>query len=196
MPPLPGGGAAGTLVLAGSVGGSLWPAFAASEEVADGRPDPLDRWSRRVLEAVAEVLGAAALFPFGGPPYHPFQRWAQRAEPVAPSPLGLLIHPEHGLWHAYRGALLFPGRLALPPGEARPRPCDSCRERPCLSACPVGAFDGRGYAVAACAARLRSEPAPCFEAACLARAACPVGRDKAYGGAQARFLMRAFLAAR
>lgn len=196
VPPLPDGRPAGTLVLAGSIGDSLWPAFAASAEFADGESDPLDRWSRRVLEAVSGRLGAAALFPFGGPPHHPFQRWARRAEPVAPSPLGLLIHPEFGLWHAYRGALLFAERFVLPPHEVGPRPCDSCRERPCLSACPVGAFDGFGYDVGACTERLRAAPLPCFETACLARAACPVGRDKAYGRAQSHFLMRAFLAAR
>ena len=37
-----------------------------------------------------------------------------RAEAVAPSPLGILIHPDYGLWHAYRGALAFAERLALP----------------------------------------------------------------------------------
>ena len=51
------------------------------------------------------TVGAAPIYPFGGPPYWPFQRWAQRAEAVFPSPLGILIHPEYGLWHAYRAAL-------------------------------------------------------------------------------------------
>src|SRR4030095_137820 len=49
-------------------------------------------------------------------------RWAMRAEAVAPSPLGILIHPDYGLWHAYRGALAFAERLALPPRGARPLP--------------------------------------------------------------------------
>ncbi len=29
------------------------------------------------------------------------------AEGLKPSPLGLLMHPEYGLWHGYRGAILF-----------------------------------------------------------------------------------------
>lgn len=111
VPLLAGEAPARTVVLVGSIGGSLWPAFRASPEYGDGLPDALDRWSRRVLTAVAEALEAEMVFPFGGPPHYPFQRWAERAEPVAPSPLGLLIHPEHGLWHAYRGALLFAQRL-------------------------------------------------------------------------------------
>jgi GMP synthase (glutamine-hydrolysing) len=103
---------------------------------------------------VARGFDAVALYPFGGPPYLPFQQWAMRAEGLQPSPLGALIHPDYGLWHAYRGALGFGERLALSPVSPRPRPCDDCADKPCLSTCPVGAFDGRGYDVPACAAHL------------------------------------------
>ena len=54
-------------------------------------------------------------------------RWAQRAEPLHPSPLGVLIHPVHGLWHAYRGALAFAEPIELPPRADLPSPCASCR---------------------------------------------------------------------
>jgi hypothetical protein len=47
-------------------------------EFRDGRPDPIDRWSRRVIGHMACDLGAKALFPFGGPPWHPFIAWAKR----------------------------------------------------------------------------------------------------------------------
>ena len=40
--------------------------------------DPLDRWSRRLIERLARELGGRALFPFGGPPFLPFQRWASQ----------------------------------------------------------------------------------------------------------------------
>lgn len=106
-----------TLLLIGNAGPALWRAFEAYA-YADDAPHPLDRWTRARLDAVA--FGASALYPFEGPPYHPFQRWAMRAEPVHPSPLGMLIHPAYGLWHAYRGALLFPERLSLPPPNVRP----------------------------------------------------------------------------
>ena len=94
-----------TIVLAGMAGRDGWPAFAASAEARDGADHPLDRWSRRVIDALARDLGAVALYPFGGPPHWPFQQWARRAEPVHPSPIGILIHPAYGLWHSYRGAL-------------------------------------------------------------------------------------------
>jgi hypothetical protein len=193
VPALDDGRSPGTLILVGNAGPALWPVFAASAEAADGRPHPMDRWCRRVIGEVAANLGARAVFPFEGPPYHPFQRWAQRAEPVHISPLGILIHPDYGLWHAYRGALAFPDRLDLPARQARPSPCESCREKPCLSRCPVHAFAADGYDVAACASYLDPTAGrACMEGGCLARRACPVGRDALYKPGQAAFHMAAF----
>jgi hypothetical protein len=185
-----------TVVLAGMAGREGWHAFAASSEARDGTDHPLDRWSRRVIEALARDLGAKALFPFDGPPFLPFQQWAMRAEPVHPSPIGLLIHPRYGLWHSYRGALGFREALDVHEPAATPSPCESCRDRPCLSTCPVGAFSDSGYDVAACAGHLEAPAgADCMSGGCLARRACPVGAAHAYGAEQASFTMHAFLRA-
>lgn len=197
VPKLPDGAEAGTLVLLGFAGREGWPAFAASPEAADGKPNPLDRFSRRVIGALAEAVGGAALFPFGGPPWLPFQRWARRAEPLFPSPLGLLIHPEWGLWHSFRGAVALRERLDLSPLPAAEHPCEACVGRPCLNACPVGAFTPAGYDVAACAAHIAApEGADCMERGCAARLACPVGAAHRYPPDAASFFMRAFRAAR
>lgn len=191
---LPDGRPVGTLVLAGNVGASLWASFARERRA---EPDPLDRWSAGVLGAIAARFDAGVVLPGDGPPRPPFQRWAQRAESVHPSPLGLLIHPDHGLWHAYRGALALSERLALPARDTRESPCASCRERPCLAVCPVDAFTTAGYDDAACAAHLEAGTGgACFESACLARAACPVAREHRYPPEQARFHMSAFLRGR
>ena len=191
------GEAAGkTLVLVGFVGSENWPAFIASPEAAGGQPNPLDRWSARVVTAIALSLGATPLFPFGGPPFLPFQRWAQQAEPVHPSPLGILIHPDWGLWHAYRGALAFAERIELPPPDLRPSPCDSCAGKPCLTACPVGAFTPAGYDVPTCVSRIAAPTgADCMSDGCLARRSCPVGPEYRHIPEQAEFHQQAFLAA-
>ena len=186
-----------TVVLIGMAGRDGWEAFAASAEARDGRADPLDRFSRRMVSGLAGRFGAQSLFPFEGPPYHPFQQWAARAEPVHPSPLGLLIHPAYGLWHSYRGALGFRESLDLPPRAEAPNPCEACASRPCLDACPVGAFTPSGYDVAACATHLRSPAgANCMNGGCLARRACPAGVEHAHEPNQASFTMRAFFRAR
>ena len=82
----------------------MWEVFSASAEARDGKPDPLDRWTKRIMDATASRADAVAIYPFDRP-YPPFQTWAMAAEGVKPSPLGLLIHPVYGLWHGYRGAL-------------------------------------------------------------------------------------------
>jgi hypothetical protein len=76
-------------------------------------------------------------------------------------------------------------------------PCDSCADKPCLAACPVAAFDGKGYAVDACVAHIAAPAgADCLDRGCRARRACPVGREHLYAPAQAGLHMRAFLTAR
>ncbi len=197
VPALQDGRPCASLVLIGNIGGSLWPIFSRSPEKDDGRPHPLDRWTRRILDGIARDLGAETLYPFGGPPWLPFQRWAQKADSVQPSAIGILIHADHGLWHAYRGALAFEASLALPSPVRRPRPCDSCVERPCLTTCPVGAFTPRGYDVAVCRDHVAgSAGVACRTNGCLARLACPVGRDRAYPADQMAFHMDTFLSAR
>ena len=84
---------------------AAFPALAA-ERSRQELANPLDTWSREVIGEVAEEFGARAVSP-SDRPYLPFQQWAMRAEGLRPSPLGILMHPEYGLWHAYRGALLF-----------------------------------------------------------------------------------------
>jgi len=196
IPRAPDGAPALTVVLLGFTGAHHFERFAASAELADGAPHPLDRWSRRLIDALARRHGASALYPFGGPPWLPFQRWAQRAEPVYVSPINLLIHPVYGLWHAYRGALAFAERLELPPRTATPSPCASCAAKPCLHTCPVAALGPAGLDVARCHDYLEhNSQAACYDVACQARASCPVGAEHRYGPTQARFHLQAFLRA-
>lgn len=190
---LPKGLAAGTIALVGFVGSAQWAGFSASSEYRDGRPHPLDRWSLRVVGDLARALGAAPLFPFAGPPFMPFIRWAQKAEPVRPSAMGMLIHPDYGLWHAWRGALAIRERLELPAKDERASPCETCTDKPCLAACPVGAFDGTGaFDARACGGHIRRPEGGSCMSSCLSRRACPVGVDYRYAPEQAAFHMKSF----
>jgi hypothetical protein len=186
-----------TVILIGNVGSELWDKSGA-EIAALGDPDPLDRWTRSVIEPIASSVDALALFPFAGPPYWPFQRWAERAEGVRSSPIGIQIHPEFGLWHAYRAAILLHGMIELPRQE-QTHPCDTCADRPCLTHCPVNAFSPAGYEVDRCVdhvVAVQNESGSCSEVGCLARLACPVGTAWRYRPEHARFHMRAFVKAR
>lgn len=168
----------------------MWQAFRASSEFRDGAADPLNRWTERVVSAVAHDLNGEALYPFGEPVW-PFQRWAGRATGMLASPLGILIHPAHGLWHALRAVLVFKEAKDLPELQKLIHPCHECSDKPCLSSCPVDAFSNNGFAVSSCRKHLSSGREPdCLADGCRARAACPVGIP--YDREQIRFHMKAF----
>ncbi len=180
-----------TVVMIGNVGGAMWDGFRAAES---GGANPLDRWTREVLVPIADRFGADFVHP-SDEPFRPFQRWAQRADDVWQSPIGLLVHRTYGLWHAYRGALLFARHVSgLPDLGAGSSPCLDCADRPCLTTCPVDAFTPEGYDAAGCADHVRSGDQPmCLESGCVARRACPVGVEHRYGPDQMQFHIRAFV---
>ncbi len=186
--------------MVGQVGSECWPAFSNSAFLADGRPDPLDRWSQEIGETLARECGGRAIYPSDGPPYAPFQQWAKRAEPLGTSPLLLQIHPQYGLWHAYRFALALAvldtqdrAELLQAGLQAAVDLCLSCDGQPCLSACPVDAFTSNAYDVDRCAGHVHAlAGADCMASGCLARRACPVGSAMRYVPAHATFHMHAF----
>ena len=179
-----------TLILLGPREPGFWPQFTASPEYQDGQPDPLDRWSTRVIDGLAHDLGAQAYFPFGGPPWQPFLQWALDSGRAHVSPVGLMVHDAAGLMVSYRGALGFAHKIALPPPP--PNPCESCVSRPCVSACPVDALSPQGYDVAACKADLDRPGNDCLSRGCAARRACPVSQSHGRLEPQSAFHMRAF----
>lgn len=172
VPMLPDGRPTRALILIGNAGPQMWARFRPFLDAHPHLAHPLNTWVMRAVQPLASQLGAHAVFPHEGPPFHSFVRWAQRAEPVHPAPIGLLIHPRYGLWHAYRAALLFAEDLAVPDNLAQTAPCETCTARPCLHA---GPGDPRGPSS--------------FDAA---RRACPVGREFTYGDEQSAFHQRAF----
>lgn len=180
-----------TILLFGPQQPDFWPTFTTSPEYTDGAADPLDRWSMRVITALAADLGARALFPFGGPPFQPFIAWAKRTGRAWQSPVGLLVHDTAGLMASYRGALVFTQHIALPAtGDS---PCTTC-PAPCRTACPVAALTPDGYDVAGCKAHITTPAGnDCIGSGCTVRRACPVSQSYGRDPAQSEFHMRAFV---
>lgn len=181
-----------TLLLLGPREPGFWAAFRKTPEARDDAPDAMDRWSRRVIGTHACNLGGKAYFPFAGPPWHPFIGWAKRSGHAWASEVTILVHDRAGLLVSYRGAIGLRERLDLPPPGRRP--CDTCAEKPCLTACPVGALTPRGYDVPACKGYLDTDPGrtTCMAAGCLVRRACPVSAGYARDPDQSAYHMRHF----
>lgn len=178
-----------TLLLLGPLEPGFWAEFKASTEFQDGTPNPLDRWSKSLVNPWASRHNATALFPSDGPPYPAFISWAKRSERAWISPVGLLVHDVAGLFLSYRAAVALPVRIELPTTGSSP--CQSCH-KPCQSACPVGAMANE-YNVAGCKTHLNTGAGvACMETGCLVRTACPAGQNYGRLDEQSAFHMAAF----
>lgn len=183
------------VVLLGNGGRRFWEVV---QEQWPDTADPLDDFSTAVAQTFSErFLPPCAikwLYPTpldttadtAAPPV-PLQQLGEAAGWAHPSPLGLGISPEFGLWFAYRAAFLL-GEVSvdLPTVRTAKRvsPCETCVTRPCVSACPAGAVRSRGtFDVGACSQeRLRTGSGCATQ--CLARLACPIAPQHRYNWAQ------------
>jgi hypothetical protein len=162
-------------------GRALFAAFAKAPE-ARLPADPLDAYTRRVVEDIAPHLDARALFAFErrGGAFADFIALGRAAGLGAASRLGLLLHPVYGPWLSLRALLLTPLTLPETPPLAGFDPCSACAA-PCAAACPGDALRPAGFDVARCAATRRLRP-DC-RVRCDARRACVVGPEHAYAAA-------------
>jgi hypothetical protein len=187
--------AARAALVVGSGGSAFFEQFLKAPEAADGSPDPLDRFTARLVgeltSAALAPLGVAhaLAFPFAGrAPLIPFQRLGRAAGLGGPSPLGLQVHPDFGPWWAYRALVVLdrPLNAFAPLSDG----CAGC-PAPCVAACPAGAVARAGFAVATCHAR-RLTAEPC-RLSCAARIACIRGPEHRYSDRQLAFHMAASL---
>jgi len=127
-------------IVVASGGRSLWDAFARAPEFASA-VDPLDAYTRRVVEAAAAELEPenAALFAFEqrGGAYADFVELGRLAGLGAPSRLRLLLHPLYGPWLSLRAIVLT--RREWQTGPGAPLAYDPCRD--CPAPCEVAGPD-------------------------------------------------------
>ncbi len=180
-----------TLLMLGPNEPAFWPAFTQSEEWLDGKADPMDRWSTRVIGNWAAALDALPLFPFGGPPFKPFYSWALRTGRIHMSPVQFLVHDTAGLFVSFRGALALRETIDLP--DTPQNPCDTCIGQPCTTACLSGALSTDGYDVPACKTFLNtSEGHINMTTGCNVRRACPLSLGFGRLPAQSAYHMQQF----
>jgi epoxyqueuosine reductase QueG len=175
-----------SVIVVGNGGGAFWEAYrhaCAADPALAARPDPLDDFTREVVEAACAPLTDAQatriVFPFGFDAEVSFTRLAVLAGIGRPSLLGVLVHPVYGPWIALRAAILVRGRLAAPRPADGFDPCPTCRDRPCMSACPAGAIEAEGWSLSRCAGHRAPPDDPCA-GRCHARVACVLGPEHRY----------------
>ena len=182
-----------TLLLLGPAEPGFWNRVSAQTEFLDGQADPLDRWSKRVTDRLANELGADPCYPFGGPPWLPFFSWALRTGRCWQSPVQFLVHDTAGLFVSFRSALVFQSRIDLPSIRST-SPCHDCADQPCASACPAGALDNRRYNADRCRSHVAGpDGSECLDRGCLARRICPVSAAFGRSPSQSRFHQLAFI---
>jgi len=182
----------GTLMLLGA-GPEFWSIYKASEEASDGQPNPIDRWSTRVVGNLATSFQADAHYPFGVPPYAPFIDWALKSKRAFLSPVGMMVHDQVGLLISFRGALHFGDEVEIPTPDAT-SPCLTCSDQPCTGACPVNALQqDTPYDLDRCHSYLDTAAGQiCMTQGCGSRLACPVSAGAGRELAQSAHHMKAF----
>jgi hypothetical protein len=168
-----------SLVLIGHGGRRLWRALTA---FGMRTADPVDHFSgvmaRRFIDEFLDSPPVLMLHPVG---YTiPLQQLGALAGWHHPSPLGLGIHETYGLWFAYRAAFLTTLALPVIKNPISISPCDTCRDKPCISTCPAQAVQGVGqFKMTACIDFRLQEQSTCQDR-CLSRLACPVAPEHRY----------------
>jgi hypothetical protein len=174
--------ARGALVV-GNAGRVLWDRFLASPERALD-VDPLDAYTRRVLDEAARLAQPRAVIGFytdrRDAVYLPLVALARRAGFGSPGRVGVLIHPVYGPWIGVRAVLLLAEDVPFHE-PADYAPCDGC-PAPCASACHGSVIGPRGVDPAACYQVRLTNPACATR--CDARSACVVGPEHAYSAEQ------------
>lgn len=188
------------VALVGNHGRQLWDCLPANWQQ---QKHPIDDFSEatvsRVLTATIGNSGWTMLFPDRSSLAVPaLQDLGRAAGWHNPSPLGNGIHPEHGLWFAYRSVVAIDFEIAsLGASSALPAegfgddsPCISCIEQPCIKSCPPSALSvGNAPDLMACVNFRSSDQSPCAEQ-CLARQQCPIGVQSRYADEQIRYFYR------
>jgi len=174
------------LVLIGHGGRRLWQALQAwGMKTAD----PVDYYTKSLThQFIRDYLDNPPtlwLYP-GTDTLIPLQQLGELVGWGHPSPLGLGINPVYGVWFAYRAAFLTTAALPLIHNTPSPSPCDSCADRPCIGACPVGAVQFGPFDVNGCVQHRLQERSSCADR-CLARRACPFFSKHRYSLAQIQY---------
>ena len=181
-----------TLLMFGPKEPGFWPYFVKQPEYRSGQANALDRWSKRVIDNLADQFAGLPLYPFGGPPYHPFMSWAIQTKRSWHSPIQFLVHDTAGLMVSFRGVLCFNYHINLPQPPTT-SPCTNCADKPCKTMCPIKVLTPTHYDASGCRSYILTDTGQdCLNQGCQVRRVCPVSQQYGRDPQQSRFHQLAF----
>jgi hypothetical protein len=169
------------LILLGNGGVRFWETMQRQRTRSMQDEDPVDNFFIRTVENIFDSVPDYRII-YPGNHLLPLQPLGKLAGWHHDSPLGLGIHPVMGLWFAYRGIILSNSSF-IPVAEESEldseSPCATCREKPCITACPAAAVTRSGLKIKPCS-NYRLESDSRCQTRCISRLVCPIGRDYRY----------------
>ena len=172
-------------VLIANAGAEFWRAL---EEFGMHGFDPVDYFSSHLATTYAtKYLDSdyELLYPSEYP--ISLRAIADRTGWCHPTPLGITIHHHFGTWYAFRALFLIKARLPASDCSPTNHPCESCIDKPCISACHANAVGEIGsFNLEACARFRIQESSPC-SFRCISRIRCPVGSEYQYVPKQMKY---------
>lgn len=166
------------LILVGHGGRRLWEALQAAGPEGE---HPIDTFTERTVRRwlTEEAPGCRMEFLYPGDRPIGLQSLGKAAGWHHPSPFMVGVCDPWGSWYAYRAAVLADTDFPATAPESWQSPCLTCTTQPCISACPADALGEAAFRLERCATHRKAEASSCA-ATCLARVACPVGREHRY----------------
>ena len=170
------------LLVFGHGGPRMWQALAGSAFKRDEHP--IDDFSADTVARFFTEENPANSYTLLYPQKQgviPLQQLGRLAGWHHASPFRIGVNARWGSWFAYRAVALADTSFAPTAPMPESSPCESCADKPCLSACPVAVGDN--IQLDACLDK-RLEDASRCASTCLARLACPVMVKERYSQEQ------------
>jgi epoxyqueuosine reductase QueG len=191
-----------SVILVGFAGRGFWEMLQGflkeNPEFRGTREDWIDDYTLFQFMSASQIfedenVNYEMTFPFGsGGLSIDFSKLGELGGVGVKSLMGILIHPEYGLWISLRGAIVTDLEFAhYDEPLSSFNPCPEC-SKPCISACPANTVSENGWDYTACM-KFRLSDDTCRDN-CASRRACPYGKEHQYSEEQLahhhRFVLR------
>jgi epoxyqueuosine reductase len=181
-----------SVILVGFTGRGFWETLQRflkeNPGFRDTREDWIDDYTLLQFMSTAEIfeyekVNYTMSFPFGSAGLAlDFSKLSELGGVGVKSLMGILIHPEYGLWISLRGAIVTDLEFAYYDEPLSSfNPCPEC-SKPCISACPANTVSENGWDYNACM-KFRLSDDTCRDN-CTSRRACPYGKEHQYSEEQ------------